>query len=73
VATVIRKVDLKVGELIEIDGKKYEVVPAANGDGIDLEPPITPMAELDRLWGTRPGSKKEFDRLNADLPNDGEG
>jgi hypothetical protein len=31
------------------------------------------MAELDRLWGTRPASQEEFDRITADDPTDDEG
>jgi hypothetical protein len=70
---VIRKLDLKVGEIVEVDGKRYEVVPMRECDGFVLEPPITPMAELDEMWGTEPVSREEFDRLSADLPSDGEG
>ncbi len=38
-----------------------------------LEPAITPMSELDELWGTKPASAEDFERLTADDPIDGEG
>jgi hypothetical protein len=72
-ATAVKKLDLHVGELVEIDGRRYEVVPARDGGGLTLEPPITPMAELDRRRGAEPASKEEFDRLFGHLPSDGEG
>ncbi len=71
-ATAARKVELTVGEVIEVDGKRYEVVTDRNGD-LTLEPPITTMSELDRRWGTEPASQDEFDRLTADDPRDDEG
>ncbi len=69
----IRRLDLEVGEIVEIDGKRYEVVPARDHQGITLEPPIITMAERDRIYGTKPVSQQEFDRLSAGLPTDGEG
>jgi hypothetical protein len=71
-ATAVKKLDLHVGELVEIDGRRYEVVPAKTG-GLTLEPPITPMAELDAKWGTEPASAEDFERVTADFPSDGEG
>ena len=72
-ATAVKKLDLHVGELVEIDGRRYEVVPARDGDGLALESPITPVSELDadavdgRLGGGFPA------QLAADEPPDGEG
>ena len=71
-ATAARKLDLHVGELVEI-GRRYEVVPAREGGGLALEPPITPMAELDDKLGTKPASVEDFERFAADLPYDDEG
>lgn len=68
----MRKLDLTIGELVEIDGRRYEVVPDRMG-GLTLEPPITPMSELHRERGTRPASEEDLKRLTADLPSDGEG
>ena len=67
-----RKIDLALGDLVEIDGRRYEVVPDRMG-GVTLEPPITPMAELEKKWGTSPASAEDFERLAADYPMDGEG
>lgn len=72
-ATAVKKLNLQIGELVEIDGRRYEVVPAREGDGLALEPSITPMAELDELWGTKPASAEDFERLTAEDPTDGEG
>lgn len=72
-ATAVKKLDLHVGELVEIDGRRYEVIPARDGDGLTLEPPITPMAELHRKRGTSPASAEEFERFAGDLPYDDEG
>ena len=57
---------------MEIDGRRYEVVPDRMG-GMTLERPITPMAELEKGWGTSPASAEDFERLTADYPTDGEG
>lgn len=72
-ATAVKKLDLHVGELVEIDGRRYEVVPARDGGGLTLEPPITPMAELDAARGTRPAPAEDFERFAADIPYDDEG
>ena len=73
-ATAVKKLDLHVGELVEIDGRRYEVVPAREGDGLTLEPPITPVSELYAKRGMKPASAKDFERVAGDLlPPDGEG
>jgi hypothetical protein len=71
-ATAAKKLDLHVGELVEIDGRRYEVVPDKIG-GLTLEPPITPIAELEERWGTKPASAEDFERVAGDFPTDGEG
>ena len=71
-ATAVKKLDLEEGELIEVAGRRYEVVPDREG-GLVLEPAITPMAELDEMWGTKPASAEDFERMTADDPTDGEG
>lgn len=69
----MKKLDLTIGELVEIDGRRYEVVPDRMG-GLTLEPPITPMSELHNERGTRPARQEDFERLTAeDAPADGEG
>ena len=72
-ATAVKKLDLRVGELVEIEGRRYEVVRDRDGDGLTLEPPITPMAELDEKRGAVPASEQEFERLFGHLPGDAEG
>lgn len=71
-AVAARKLDLTVGELVEIDGRRYEVVPDRSG-GVTLEPPITPAAELHAERGTKPASAQDFERLSAETPDDDEG
>jgi hypothetical protein len=69
----IRKVDLKVGEIVEIDGIRYEVVPVPERCEVMIEPVVITVAEMDRMYGGEPLSQEEFDRLSAGLPTDGEG
>ncbi|MBK5219089.1 MAG: hypothetical protein JJE35_04795 [Thermoleophilia bacterium] len=71
-ATAVKKLDLAVGELIEVAGRRYEVVPDREG-GLTLEPPITPKAELDAKRGTKPASAEDLERFAADIPHDDEG
>lgn len=71
-ATAVKKLDVEAGELIEVAGRRYEVVPDREGSLI-LEPAITPMAELDKKRGTRPASEEDFERVAEHLPTDGEG
>jgi hypothetical protein len=73
-AIAVKKLDLHIGELVEIDGRRYEVVPAREGVGLMLEPPITPVSELYAKRGMKPGSPEDFERVAGDLlPPDGEG
>ena len=63
---------LKIGDLVEVDGHRYDVVSKAGG--VTLEPAITVFAdELHERHGTRPLTGQEFDELFGDLPSDGEG
>jgi hypothetical protein len=72
-ATAVKKLDLGVGELIEVAGRRYEVVPDREGSLI-LEPAITPVSELYAERGWEPASEEDFKRLTAeDDPPDGEG
>jgi hypothetical protein len=71
-ATAVKKLDLEVGELIEVAGRRYEVVPDREGSLI-LEPAITPKAELHAKRGTQPASPEDFERFAADIPYDDEG
>jgi hypothetical protein len=72
-AVDVKKLDLRVGELVEIAGRRYEVVPDKTG-GLTIEPPITAVADLHAERGWETASQEDFDRLTKDdLPPDGEG
>lgn len=64
---------LSIGDVVEVDGRKYDVVPDKAG-GVTLEPAISVSAEeLHERGGTRPATQEEFEELFGDLPSDGEG
>jgi len=69
--TAVKKLD--VGELVEIDGQQYEVVPARQGGGVTLETPIRPVSELYAEQGWKPASAEDFERVAGHLPTDDEG
>jgi hypothetical protein len=72
-ATAVKKLDLEVGELVEVGGRLYEVVPDRAG-GLTLEPPITPVSQLYAERGWKPASEKDFEwPTDEDAPPDGEG
>jgi hypothetical protein len=71
-ATVVKRLDLAVGEIVEIAGRRYEVVPDREG-GVTIEPPITSAEQLHAGRGTKPASEADFERLSADVPYDDEG
>jgi hypothetical protein len=72
-ATAVKRLDLGVGELIEVAGRRYEVVPDRQG-GLVLEHAITPVSELHAERGWEPASEEDFARLTADdEPPDREG
>jgi len=69
-AISVRK--LAVGEIVEVDGRRYEVVPTRDGE-LTLETPITPMDELHAIDGAKPASAEDFERLSGHVPYDDEG
>lgn len=71
-ATVVKRLDLTVGEIVEVAGRRYEVVPDREG-GVTIEPPITLAAELHARRGTKPASAADFERLSVEVPFDDEG
>jgi hypothetical protein len=72
-ATAVKKLDLEIGEMIEVAGRRYEAVPDREG-GLILEPAITPVSELYVERGWESASEQDFRRLTADdEPADGEG
>jgi hypothetical protein len=72
-AVEAKKLDVKLGDVVEIDGRRHDVVPDGAGD-VTLEPAITVFPdELHERHGTRPLTDQEFDELFGHLPSDGEG
>jgi anaerobic selenocysteine-containing dehydrogenase len=72
-AVTAKKLDIKIGDLVEIEGRKYDVVSDKQG-GVALEPAITKtVAEIHAEHGTRPMTPEEFEHYFGDLPSDGEG
>jgi bifunctional DNA-binding transcriptional regulator/antitoxin component of YhaV-PrlF toxin-antitoxin module len=72
-AVEVKKLDVKIGDVVEIDRRRYDVVSDKAG-GVALEPAITKsVEELAAQRGGRSLSREEFDELFGDLPRDGEG
>lgn len=71
-ATAARRLDLKIGELVEVAGRRYEVVSDREG-GVTIQPPISPAGELHARRGTKPASAEDFEHLSVEAPSDGEG
>jgi hypothetical protein len=71
-ATAVKRLDLTVGELVEVAGRRYEVVPDREG-GVTIEPSVTPAADLHARRGTKPASAEDFEHLSVDVPFDNEG
>ena len=71
-ATAVKRLDLTVGEFVEIAGRRYEVISDREG-GVTIEPAITSAAEMHALRGTKPASAEDFERLSVDVPFDDEG
>ena len=72
-AVTAKKLNVEIGDLVEIAGRKYDVVSDKHG-GVALEPAITVTAdELFADHGLRPLTPEEFEEEFGDLPSDGEG
>jgi hypothetical protein len=72
-AVAVKRLDVNIGDLVEIEGRTYDVVSDKAG-GVALEPAITVLStELHERHGTRPVSQEEFDERFGDVPGDGEG
>lgn len=70
-AVTAKQLDVSLGDVVEIDGRKYDIVSDKAG-GVALEPAIF-ANELDAREGTRPIRQEEFadlfgDRGDARLP-----
>lgn len=71
-AVAVKRLDVAVGDLVEIDERRYEV--ATREDGGTLEPVITKsVAELRAARGSDGLTGEQFEGLFGDLPSDGEG
>lgn len=69
-AVAVKKLDVSIGDLVEIDGRKYDVVSDRAG-GVALEPAITVfVAELRERHGERPLTDEEFEQIFGDLSDD---
>jgi hypothetical protein len=68
-----KKLDVSVGDVVEIEGRKYDVVSDKHG-GVTLEPAITRTAdEIFGEHGLRPLTPEEFEEEFGHVPSDGEG
>jgi hypothetical protein len=69
----VNRLVVKVGDVLEIEGRLYDVVPNKRG-GATLEPAITmTVAEIHAAKGERALTREEFEAYFGDLPSDGEG
>ncbi len=72
-AVAAKKLDVQIGDVAEIDGRRYDVVSDKAG-GVTLEPAITVSSrDLHERHGTRPATPEEFERHFGGLSGDGEG
>jgi hypothetical protein len=72
-AVTAKKLDVRIGDVVEIEGRKYDVVSDKHG-GVALEPAITKtVAEIHAEHGERRLSAEEFAELFGELPSDDEG
>lgn len=72
-AAPVKKLDVHVGDVVEIDTRRYGVV-SDPLNGVALEPVIThTVAEIRGELDLRPLSVRGFDTQFGDLPVDGEG
>lgn len=72
-AVTAKKLNVKIGDLVEIEGRKYDVVSDKHG-GVALEPAITQtVAAIHAEHGERQVSAEEFAELFGDIRSDGEG
>jgi NMD protein affecting ribosome stability and mRNA decay len=73
VSVAVKKLDVQVGDVVQLGERRYEVVSDTDG-GVALEPAITKTVEdLHVERGGRPLTPEEFDEHFGQLPADGEG
>lgn len=72
-AVSAKKLDVTVGDVVEIDDRRYDVVSDKRG-GVALEPAITKTAaEILEEQGLKPMSREEFEEHFGHLRGDGDG
>jgi hypothetical protein len=72
-AVTVEKLDIHIGQVVEIDGRRYDVVSDGVG-GVDLEPAITKTAtEIYAEHGVTPLSAAEVHELFGPGRSDDEG
>jgi hypothetical protein len=72
-AVSAKKLEVSIGDLVEIGGRRYDVVSDKEG-GVALEPAATKTVdEIQAEHGGRPLSPEEFEEQFGDLASDGEG
>lgn len=72
-AVEVKKLDLRLGDVVKVAGRWYDVVSDRAG-GIAVEPAITVTArDLHERDGTRPATPEELERVFGNLRTDGEG
>ena len=68
-----KKLDIQIGDVVEIGGRRYDVVSDKSG-GVTLEPAISlTIDQLHADRGGKPLPREEFDELLGQLPTDDEG
>jgi hypothetical protein len=69
----VNRLVVNIGDVIEVQGRLYDVVPDKQG-GATLEPAITmTVAEILAAHGEQALTAEEFEAYFGDLPSDGEG
>jgi hypothetical protein len=72
-AVAVKKLDVSLGDVVEIDGRRYDVV-SDKAAGVTLEPAIAQtVAEIHAEHGGQALSSEEFEHAFGHLPSDGEG
>jgi hypothetical protein len=72
-AVTVKKLDIHIGQVVEIDGRRYDVVSDGAG-GVDLEPAITRTADqIHAEHGETPLTEAEITALFGESPTDDEG
>jgi hypothetical protein len=69
----VNRLVVKVGDVLEIEGRVYDVVPDKQG-GATLEAAITmSVAEIHSAHGEQALTSEEFEAYFGNVPSDGEG